>query len=457
MSVPRLVVAGVASGVGKTTLMLGLVRALRARGLAVAVFKCGPDYLDPTHHAVAAGRPSHNLDGWMMGEDAVRATFARASRDADVAVIEGMMGLFDGFSPAANAGSTAEIAAWLEAPVVLVADASGVARSIAPLARGFADFDPAVRVAALACNRIGGRAHLDLLRRALTAPPIVGGLPVRDDVCLPERHLGLVTAAAGGIAEAKLDALGEHVERWIDLDAVLAIARAAPPLPAPRAPAPSVAAERCRIGLAFDEGFHFYYEDNLARLEALGARLVRFSPVHDTALPDVDALYLGGGYPEVHAEALARNRSMRDAIAAFAAAGGPIYAECGGLMLLARAIRTGDGVSHPMVGIVPGEAVMHGSLQALGYVEVATTRATILGPSGTRFRGHEFRHSELVLDRPVEPIYALRRRPGMPETRDGIAREGVVASYVHAHWASNPAIAESIVAAAAARAGRFRA
>ena len=444
-------VAGTSSGAGKTTVTVALCRALRARGLRVALFKCGPDYLDPTYHRRAAGTPSHNLDGWMMGREAVRATFQRASRGADVALIEGMMGLFDGASPSGDEGSTAEIAKWLAAPVILVADASGMARSLAALVAGFAGFDRELHVAGVICNRVGGRGHLDLLRRAHSAPPIVGGLAAEPELAFPERHLGLTTAREGAIPESLFSAWGARAAEWIDLDAILQIARdTSSSSSSSSSSSPSSSAPLCRIALALDDAFHFYYDDNLRRLEALGAELVPFSPVSDARLPDVDrldGLYLGGGYPELHAESLAANATMREAVAAFARSGRPIYAECGGLMYLTRAIRTRDGRAHSMVGLVPGEAVMADRLEAIGYVEVTLETDTPIGPAGTRFRGHQFRYSRLSEpDGTVELAYSVRR-PGSEEPlREGYRiGNNVLASYVHAHWASNPRVAEAFV------------
>lgn len=455
---PRLVVAGAASGVGKTTVTVALARALRARGLRVAVFKCGPDYLDPTYHARAAGSPSHNLDGWMMGRDAVVETFARASEGSDVSLIEGVMGLFDGASPTGEEGSTAEIAKWLEAPVLLVLDASGVARTIAAVARGFAAFDPQVRIRGIVCNRVGSRGHLDLLREALRDPPVVGGLPAEPKIAFPERHLGLLTADAETLPEDVLDACGRMAAEWLDLELCLAIAREAPALPEAEATEPGVAGapERCAIGIAFDEAFHFYYDDNLRRLERLGARLVRFSPLRDRALPDVDGLYFGGGYPEVHAEALAGNTAVREQVRQFAASGRPIYAECGGLMYLSSSIRALEGRVHAMVGILPGETIMSDRLRALGYVEVETQKRSILGPAGLRFRGHQFRYSDLEIRAGVDRIYSVRPRRGREAFAEGYRVGSVIASYVHAHWASNPRVAEGFVDACAARAAARR-
>ncbi|HVW30619.1 MAG TPA: cobyrinate a,c-diamide synthase [Polyangiaceae bacterium] len=450
--IPRLVISGTASGVGKTTVTVALTRALRTRGLRVAPFKCGPDYLDPTYHARAAGSPCHNLDGWLMGQRAVLETFTRAASDADIAIVEGVMGTFDGASPTSDAGSTAQIAKWLAAPVALVCDASGMARSIAALVHGFATFDPALRIGAVIANRVGSRGHLDLLRKALPAPPIAGGFTEDALLAFPERHLGLTTAAHDVVPESLFAAWGERAAEWLDLDALLELARSAPALPT-RASASAVrasASSRCRIGVAHDAAFHFYYEDNLRRLEALGAELVRFSPLRDRELPAVDGLYIGGGYPEIHAEELAANKALLGRIADFSAAGGPIYAECGGLMLLTAGITTSDGRLHPMVGVFPAHAEMRDRLQALGYVEVETTAPTPLGATGVRFRGHQFRYSELrQLDR-IDCAYAVRRSRDGELSREGWIVKNTLGSYVHAHWGENPAAAAGFVDACVA-------
>jgi cobyrinic acid a,c-diamide synthase len=446
-SIPRIVIGATGSGVGKTTVTVALMGALRARGLRVAAFKGGPDYLDPTYHARAIGGPSHNLDGWMMGREGVLATFERGAANADIAVIEGMMGLFDGATPTADEGSTAEIAKWLDAPVLVVCDASGIARTVSAIAAGFARFDPATRVAGLICNRVGSRGHLDLLRAAKPEAPVLGGFPRNPELAFPERHLGLLSADRESIPDQKFEGWARAAEEWLDLDEIVSLAASAPALERhdndkPRAPL------KCRIGIAYDEAFHFYYEDNLRRLELLGAELVYFAPTRDEKLPDVDGLYFGGGYPEVMARELSRNHSMLDAIREFARRGGPIYAECGGLMYLAEGIRTLDGVTHAMVRLVPGVALMCTRMQALGYVEVETRADSILGAAGLKFRGHQFRYSTLELGadaRAIDLIYNVAPRRVAPFT-EGYRAGNVLASYVHAHWASNPKAAEGLVA-----------
>jgi cobyrinic acid a,c-diamide synthase len=451
--IPRLVVAGVSSGVGKTTVVAALAAALRARGLRVATFKCGPDFLDPTYLARASGAPCHNLDGFLMGRDAVLRTFARGCAGADVALVEGVMGLYDGARPTSDAGSAAEIARFLDAPVVAVVDAWAIARTLAAVGVGLRRFDPSLRVAGLFANRVGGTAHLELLREACVEVPVVAGLPRTDALAFPERHLGLRAAAP----DAPITAWAALLEEWRGVDALYAIARSAPPIDLPVADAARGATsflapkagecrgERpiCRIAIARDDAFHFYYDDNLRRLEELGAELIAFSPLRDRALPPVDGVLIGGGYPELHAAQLASSRPMREALRAFT---GPIYAECGGLMYLARKLRLPDGSEHEMVGLVDGVAVMRESLQALGYVEVETLAPTVLGPAGLRLHGHQFRWS--TFEGPGH-LYRVRRFSDGAEHVEGYGGGRVLASYVHAHWARTPEAAAGFVRACA--------
>ncbi len=433
----RLVIAGVSSNVGKTTITVALTHALRARGLNVATFKCGPDYLDPTYHQLASGRPSHNLDGWMMGREAVIESFVEETRGADLALIEGAMGLFDGASPLSNEGSSAEIARWLDAPVLLVADASGMARSLAALVHGYAHFDPALKVAGVIANRVGSAGHLELLRAA--CPLVLGGMTKASTEQFRSRHLGLHAADAS----IDLGVWSERLQQHTDLDAILALARTAPALSASVRQVAQVAT-RCRIGIAQDAAFSFYYPYNLRQLARRGAELVPFSPLSDL-LPEVDGLYFGGGYPELHAEQLSRNGALHEQLRRFT---GPIYGECGGLMYLSDAIVTLDGVRHPMAGLVRGQALMEPKLSALGYVEVETTCDSLLGPAGQRFRGHQFRYSRFETSEPPGHYRLHTRRTGTVSC-EGYGRGNVLASYVHAHWASNPALAEAFVRACA--------
>ncbi len=438
-----LVVAGTASGVGKTTLTLGLMAALRRRRLLVQGFKVGPDFIDPGLHEAVTGRPSWTLDGWMCGPAHARATVAERAADADLAVVEGMMGCFDGLGPADEAGSTAEVAKWLGAPVVLVVDVAAQARSVAAVVLGFERFDPALRVVGVIANRVAGEGHARLVREAVAAAcrvPVLGAIPSEGRLTLPERHLGLVTAAEGVLTAEVVDRLAEVVERHVDLDRLLAVVGRRPPAPAP-VPASAVPPHRVRLGVARDEAFQFYYAENLARLQAAGAELVFWSPLHDRTVPAVDGLYFGGGYPELYARTLAGNREVLDAVAARAAAGMPIYAECGGLMYLARTLADLQGVPHRLAGVLPGEVIMQPGL-TIGYREVRFTADTPLGPAGTVARGHEFHRSALgSVDAAVPRVW---------EGAEAFLIGRSLLSYVHLHFGSNPVLARHFVTACAA-------
>lgn len=456
-STPTLVIAGVSSGVGKTTVVAALAAAFRARGLEVASYKVGPDYLDPGYHRLATGRACHNLDGWMMGKDAARSTFSRTSGDVDLALVEGVMGLFDGASPTSEVGSTAELANWLKAPVLLVADAGGLARSIVPLFAGFRDFDPELNVVGLIANRVGSRGHLELLERALerAGQSLFGGLPKALDVSFPARHLGLVTASDQLFPKEARDRLATWAEDWFDLDRMFKLAQADPVTIDAAPQAGEERAVRARIGVAYDEAFHFYYEENFRLLEAAGAELVKFSPLHDTELPAVDGLIFGGGFPELHAEVLSSNGAMLEAIRAHADQARPVYGECGGLMYLSESIQQVDGTEYSMLGLIGGRAEMRERRQALGYVEVELQSGVCFGRPGTRFRGHQFRYSELVGAQPGR--YRLRKRRGGDAFVEGYGEGSVLGSYVHAHWASHPALARYFVdACEASRSGSVK-
>ncbi|MCK6521382.1 cobyrinate a,c-diamide synthase [Myxococcota bacterium] len=438
--IPTVLIAAPSSGSGKTTVTCAIAAALRARGLDVRLFKAGPDYLDPTWHRVVTGRPSRNLDGWMTSAEGVRASFARGARGGDIALIEGVMGLFDGRSPRSLEGSGAELAKLLDVPVAVVIDAGGMARTAAAVVLGLAGYEPGVQVTGVVFNRVGSPGHGALLKEAMETVPSVrclGSLTRQDSLAVPERHLGLV---AGELA-AKPGWV-EELAAWgagLDLDGLLTCARTPTTT---LLPAPAATPKTVRIGVARDAAFHFYYEENLDLLQEAGAELVEFSPLQDAALPDVDGLYIGGGYPEEHREALAANASLRAEIRAFS---GVIYAECGGLMYLGE--RLDDT---PMCGKLPLRTRMTGRLRSLGYREVTTTTDTPLGPAGTTFRGHEFHHSELV-SVALSPAYRMTGRGG--EGVEGWAQGRVLGSYVHAHFGSNLGLARALVAACGARRG----
>jgi cobyrinic acid a,c-diamide synthase len=448
-----LIIAAPMSGSGKTTLTLGLLAALARRGLAVQPFKIGPDFIDPGHHSRAAGRTSRNLDGWMLAPGENRRILASHAADADIAVVEGVMGLFDGRRPDSDAGSTAEMARLLHLPVLLVVDAGGMARSAAALVHGFETFDPRLRLIGIVFNRLGSRRHLELLRQALTdtvATPCLGGLLRDAQIAIPERHLGLVTGEEHPLGSAALERLAGLVETGIDLERLLALlpplapTAAAEPAAAPEAHLPGV-----RIGVARDEAFCFYYADNLERLADAGAELIQFSPLRDHALPArLDGLLFGGGYPELFAAQLAANDSLRRQVSAAAAAGMPVYGECGGFMFLCRALIDAEGRQFPMAGVFPMTTRMLTRLKSLGYREVRLSRHTPLGAPGTCLRGHEFHYSELAEATPSESVptaYHLRGRDDQAPRDEGYLRRQCLGSYVHLHFGSHPDAARHFV------------
>lgn len=452
MRFPRLVIAGTHSGVGKTTVTLAVLAALKHRGRQVQPFKSGPDFIDPGHHSAATGRPSRNLDGWMLGEAVNRAIFVRAAADADISVIEGMMGLFDGSSPVSEIGSTAELAKQLAAPVLLVIDGSTLARSAAAMASGYAKFDSNLRVVGVLFNRIASEGHYRLLKEAVEAETnlaVAGYLRPDPSLTVSDRHLGLVTAIEQGSIDL-YERLAKVAAETLDLDRVEQIARSTSELDflPISVHGRGGQGEGVRVGVAYDSAFCFYYPENLELLEAEEAELVKFSPLNDQVLPDVDLLYLGGGYPELFGEKLAGNLAMRKAIRSFAERGGAIYAECGGMMYLTQAIRDFAGLSHEMVGLFPAEAVMRQPGLTLGYRTVELTRDCILGASGTTARGHEFHYSTLAPRGSLAYACALSDARGESKGQDGLAKGNVLALYTHLHFASQPGIAKALVASA---------
>lgn len=450
---PRLLIAGTASGVGKTTVAVGIMAALAKRGVTVQPFKVGPDYIDPSYHVSATGRVSRNLDTWLLTPTLVQGIFQQASADAELAVIEGVMGLFDGHGSTADRGSTAEVAKLLQAPVILVIDGSHMARSAAAMVRGYLDFDRSVRVAGVIVNNVSER-HFQLLRESLrryTSIPVLGYLPHEAGCGIPERHLGLVPAQEDSGLAAVAERLAAVVARTVRLGELVRIAKAAPPLAPARWPAETREARPARvtIGVARDPAFHFYYEENLELLRALGAELVEFSPLEDARLPErLDGLYLGGGFPEIFAERLARNVSLRRGIRRAIERGLPTYAECGGLMYLAERISDADGKAHAMVGALPGSIRMTNRLQHFGYATLIPRRNSILAKARDSIKGHEFHYS--VWDHQVPPsqaAYTVVQRRG--ERRlEGFARANLLASYVHVHFLTNPRWAKGFIASA---------
>jgi cobyrinic acid a,c-diamide synthase len=450
-TVPRLVVAAPASGHGKTTVATGLIRALADRGRTVAPFKVGPDYIDPGYHALAAGRPGRNLDPYLAGVERIAPLFAHGAAGADIAVVEGVMGLYDGAVGEGELASTAQVAKLLHAPVVLVVDAAAQGRSVAALVHGFRGFDPGVRLGGVVLNRVGSDRHARVLTEALDelGIPVLGVVRRDDAVATPSRHLGLVPAAERQAeAAAAVKALGGLVAASVDLDEVVRLARSARTLEAaPWDPAVEIGVRRRdggpRIAVASGPAFTFSYTENSELLQAAGAELVPFDPLRDEALPDgVSALVIGGGFPEVYAQELSDNARLRADVAAFVDRGGSVAAECAGLLYLARSL---DGA--PMCGVLDAEAAMTGRL-TLGYRHAVAAADSVLAAAGTRVAGHEFHRTALSPGAGSPPAWHWRR-DGAPVT-EGFAGGRIHASYLHLHWAGTPAMARRLVECAAA-------
>lgn len=480
----QILLAGVSSGVGKTTITLGLIAALGRCGLRVQPFKAGPDYIDPTYHTLAAGRPCRNIDTWMVPPDRALTLYDRASQGADMAVIEGVMGVFDGFSYTSEEGSTAQIAKLLGAPVLLVLDVGKMARSAGALARGYAQFDPDLNLAGFILNRCGSAKHYAGVKQAVedaTGLPVLGWLPKNAELHIPERHLGLVPTDERGELSDFIAHAADLVEQYFEVEQIIARAEgckarrkdenviARPEAEAISIPAGGTASPAARrdmdqavskvvIAVARDAAFSFYYEDNLSFLRESGAEVVFFSPQDDAALPEGTAgLYFGGGFPEIYAGQLAANEPLLAALRQAHAAGLPIYAECGGFMYLTEGIVDLDGQFHPLVGLIPGITRMQPRLVSLGYrlVESPASGNFLLPPHVTT-RGHEFHWSTWELNGSTfdvqrstfSPAWYIRPRQGDGESQPaGYAYGNLIASYVHLHFGHNPDLAVNFVQA----------
>ncbi len=441
----RLLVSAAHKSSGKTTVTLGLAAALRERGLAVQPFKKGPDYIDPMWLTAAAGRPCHNLDFWLMGREEILRTFARHARGADLSLIEGNKGLYDGLD-LDGSNSNAALAHLLGTPVVLVIDARGMTRGIAPLILGYQAFDPAIRIAGVILNRLGGSRHESKLRAVIehyTDVEVLGAVHQDERLAIVERHLGLMPSNESGSAAAKIGAIARVLSAQVDLDRVIALAASAQPLSAAQDPSPGPLPLRgtedsdnisIKIGIARDPAFGFYYPGDLDGLRAAGAELVPFDTLRDDRLPDVDGLFIGGGFPETHVEALAANTGLRHDIRARIEAGLPAYAECGGLMYLARRIRWGAREGE-MVGVIPGDIVMHDRPQGRGYVrlrETADNPWPLAAPGQAEIRAHEFHYSSIENIAPgLRYAYEVERGYGVDGRRDGIVHKNLLACYCH--------------------------
>jgi len=461
---PAIVIAGVRSGVGKTTIATGIMAALTRRGHRVQPFKAGPDYIDPSYHALACGVPSRNLDTWMLPPSAVLELYQRAASLREISVVEGVMGLYDGHSNLSEEGSTAELAKLLKAPVILVADASKVARSVAAEVLGYQRFDPDLNIAGVILNGVGSDRHLDFCKpqiEATTGLPVLGYLPRRDDLVQPERHLGLIPTVEGTVARQWYDTLVHQVEETIDLDRLLATvsdsgsqgARGAVTrsqvFPATSEP------KRAVIAVAQDQAFSFYYQDSLDLLEAWGAELAPFSPLEDQELPSgAGGIYLGGGFPEMFAAELSGNHPMQASIRRAVERGVPVYAECGGLMYLGKSLADLEGKAHPMVGVIPAVSRMSNQRLTLGYRELEAACDGPLLLKGQQVRGHEFHWSTLEQQPAAEQ--SVYRVVNQENRAEGFRAGSVWASYIHVHLGTHPSLPRRFVdtCAKTATAGR---
>jgi len=429
--------------------------AFRRRGLKVAPFKVGPDFIDPGHHRLVTDAVSRNLDGWMLSKEYNQAIFSKYSAEADIAVVEGVMGLFDGYNGKTEAGSTAQMAKWLDLPVILVVNAGSMARSAAALVQGFQGFDDKLKFTGVIFNHLGSPGHLTYLKDAIHDTcqiQCLGGI-VRDEaVRIPERHLGLITGDEHPLSVEYLNHLTDVIEKNIEVDKILEVVGSQKSEVGSQKflsylishPEPRI---RPNIGIARDKAFCFYYQDNLDMLKAAGAELIFFSPLKDKTLPDnLHGLYFGGGYPELFADILSENRSLIREIREKSLAGMPIYAECGGFMYLCRGIVDIEGNGFPMVGCFPFTCIMQEKLSALGYREITLTHKTLLGNPGEIIKGHEFHYSEMDIPADnVETVYAVSDRNRMEKPLQGYQIKRTLGSYIHLHFGSNPKVAENFV------------
>jgi cobyrinic acid a,c-diamide synthase len=451
---PRLVIAAPHGRSGKTTVALGLCAALRARGLAIQPYKKGPDYIDPSWLSEAAGRPCRSLDPFFHERpDSLLQAFVAAAKDADLSLVEGNHGLFDSFDEA-GLGSTAAVARTLQAPVLLVLDAARLGRTAAAIVHGCQTFEPGTNIAGVVLNNVARARHEDRIRSAIESYcgiRVVGAIPRDDALTIPDRHLGLIPRSEGETLLAATRACMQAVEKGVDLDAVMRMARSVPPLDVPSLAAQDglpVSGPAPRIGVLRDRAFSFYYPENLEMLERLGAELIQVNSLTDGDLPQVDALYIGGGFPEVFMQELSANSGLRTAIRAAVEAGLPVYAECGGLMYLSQRITWGER-SAEMVGVLPCEIEMTAEPQGHGYVQATVDAENPFFERGTVLRGHEFHNSRVVFTaRSLDTAYGLSRGNGLGQGRDGIVAGNVLASYTHLHAGGAPDWARGLVGGA---------
>ncbi|MGG0285982.1 cobyrinate a,c-diamide synthase [Peribacillus butanolivorans] len=445
MSDRRLVIAGTGSGVGKTTLTIGIMAALQKKGYTVQGFKCGPDYIDPTYHTAVTGRTSRNLDSWMFEHDIVREILNKASVGADISIIEGVMGFFDGKNPLSNTGSTAEISMITESPVLLIVNCASMARSAAAIVKGFQAFSTGPNIIGVIANQVGSEGHYKIVKAAIEQEcdvPVMGYMKRELDIDIPSRHLGLIPAIERGELEPFFDKLAHLVLETIDIEQLYLLAKTSTISSGNSGIFQSSSKKDVCIAVAKDAAFNFYYQENLELLEAKGANIKYFSPLKGDEVPlDADGLYLGGGFPEEFADELSRNeiaiKSIRNAIAK----GLPTLAECGGFMFLSKSIEKTSGEKYSMAGLIPGRIKMQKKLAALGYREITGTESNFLIKDCEQAKGHEFHYSTFEPDNVLPYAYEAKGRFG--SKKEGCIIGNLVAGYTHFHFASNPKLVEN--------------
>ncbi|QGG52112.1 cobyrinate a,c-diamide synthase [Lysinibacillus pakistanensis] len=447
MQTNRFVLAGTGSGVGKTTFTIGLMKALQNKGKVVQGFKCGPDYIDPTYHTAVTGRVSRNIDSWMFSHQAVRDIVARASTGADVAIIEGVMGFYDGKSPLSDEGSAADISVITESPVILIVNCASMARSVAAVVKGFQLLSDRPNIVGVIANQVGSVGHYEIAKAAIEQEcgiPVIGYLKREEGIDIPSRHLGLVPAIERGELDSFFEKLGSLMAETIDVDQLLNLTKAPVLQEAGQLFAKEPSQNIC-IAVAKDAAFNFYYEENLALLRAKGATLQFFSPLANEAVPaEADGLYIGGGFPEEFAETLANNVEAKSSIREAIAKGLPTLAECGGFMYLTEAISNNDGNRFDMVGVIPGEVTMQTKLAALGYREIFGTQHNFLIGTDEEAKGHEFHYSTYSGSHNT-PAYQTKGRFG--KKQEGYQEGNLVAGYTHFHFVSNPKLVDNWLSA----------
>ncbi|WGI17407.1 cobyrinate a,c-diamide synthase [Methanonatronarchaeum sp. AMET-Sl] len=446
---PRILVAGTKSGVGKTTITIGLMGALKQKGIDVQPFKVGPDYIDPGFHTQITGNRSRNLDSYLLKDKVIKESFLNASSNSDISIIEGVMGLYDGKHGGGEpgAGSSAEIAKILDIPIILVIDAGKMAQSAAAMLHGYSTYDKEIEVAGVILNNVSSERHYQMIKDAVKQDiEFLGYLPWNSDLELPERHLGLVPTYESKNLDSYMEKLSNYISKHIDLEKVIGIANDTKKIEIKNwSVFRQTQKTKVKIAVAFDQAFNFYYYDNLDILSELGGEIIEFSPIKDKKLPEADALYIGGGFPETFLPELEENQSMKKTIKNFYNSGKPIYAECGGLAYLSKEIIDFDNEPYKMVGIVPGKVKMTDKLQAMGYVKAETTNNNILMNKNEFTKGHEFHYSKITGLNKKESSYKLFGGKGKNGRHEGYVNKNLLASYVHLHFGTNPSLPKKLL------------